>query len=190
MTEHGEIRHVPLEQASDAALVGRAVDGDSRAFAVLVRRYSRLLRGYAYRVLGSSASTDDVVQDALVLAWQQLPALDDGAAFKGWAVRITTRKALDHVRAQRPTDDIDDHDAAVADGPGPEDLARSGELSSSLETALRTLPEGQRRTWVLRELGGHSYDEIAHELDLPVSTVRGLLSRARRTLVQQMNGWR
>ena len=62
--------------------------------------------------------------------------------------------------------------------------------SMAQDEALAALPEPQRRAWTLRELGGLGYEEIAEELGLPVSTVRGLLARARRTLVQQLDGWR
>lgn len=56
--------------------------------------------------------------------------------------------------------------------------------------ALDRLPETQRRAWTLRELGGLGYDEIAAELDLPVSTVRGALARARARLITELDGWR
>ena len=52
------------------------------------------------------------------------------------------------------------------------------------------LPEDQRRCWTLRELAECSYGQIAEELDLPVSTVRGLLARARKTLLREMEEWR
>lgn len=61
---------------------------------------------------------------------------------------------------------------------------------AALGAALRELPEAQRECWVLREMGGYSYDEIAAELGVPVSTVRGLLARARGFLITRMEAWR
>lgn len=179
-----------LEEAADSVLADRAADGDSRAFAVLVRRYSRLLRSYARRILGTQHSSDDIVQEALLTAWQQLPKLEDRHAVRGWLIRITTRKALDTVRSYRQHDDIDDTDVEAPSAAGPAEVAQAAALSTSLGTALAALPTNQQQVWVLRELGEFSYDEIAVELDLPVSTVRGLLARARRTLINQMDGWR
>ena len=183
-------RTTRLDDASDAVLADRAADGDTRAFAALISRYRRLLRNYAYRIVGSASDSDDAVQDALISAWQQLPALEDRAAVRGWLIRITTRKALDLVRARRTHDDVDDAEVAAPTHAGPESSARTAALSTSLDSALAALPGQQRRVWTLRELGEYSYDEIATELQLPVSTVRGLLARARRTLIQQMDGWR
>lgn len=179
-----------LAEADDALLADRAAEGDARAFAVLVRRHGGMLRAYARRVLGSNGSSDDVVQEALITAWQQLPELRDRSAVRGWLVRVTSRKAIDVLRAQRTHGDLDDHDAAAPTGSGPESLAGASALADSLDTALQTLPEAQRRAWTLRELGGLGYDEIAEQLGVPVSTVRGQLARARASLVQQLDGWR
>ena len=87
-----------LQAAPDALLISRAVDGDARAFAVLVQRYGRLVRSYAARVLGRLDVVDDVVQDVFVTAWQQLDALQDPAAIKPWLIRITSRTALQQAR--------------------------------------------------------------------------------------------
>lgn len=192
MTGSSEVRASALERASDAVLADRAADGDARAFAVLVRRHGGVLRAYARRVLGAgaSSSSDDVVQEVLITAWQQLPQLQDRAALLGWLIRMTTRKAIDLLRGQRPHDGLDDLDAPAPDSAGPEAVAGAGALAGSLRAALADLPEPQRRAWTLRELGGLGYEEIADAMGLPVSTVRGLLARARRTLVLQLDEWR
>ncbi|WP_316316528.1 RNA polymerase sigma factor, partial [Clavibacter michiganensis] len=52
------------------------------------------------------------------------------------------------------------------------------------------LPEAQRRCWVMKEVLEYRYEDIAEELDLPVSTVRGLLSRARKNMIRLMEAWR
>jgi len=69
-------------------------------------------------------------------------------------------------------------------------LAEASSQRERLTRALGTLSESQRQCWTLREIGGHSYAEIADELDLPASTVRGLLARARQKLMQEMEEWR
>lgn len=179
-----------LDRAGDATLTARAADGDVKAFTVLVRRHGPVLRAYAIRVLGSATDSDDVVQDTFVTAWDQLPKLQNTSATKSWLIRIATRKALDRLRARRDHADVDDHDVAAPDVDGPARQAESSERDIALQTALSALPEDQRRTWLLRELGGYSYAEIADELSIPASTVRGALARARKTLMTQMEGWR
>ncbi|MFP3393994.1 sigma-70 family RNA polymerase sigma factor, partial [Brevibacillus sp. SIMBA_076] len=85
-----------------------AVDGDTGSFAVLVRRYTPMMRAYARRILSGSADVDDVVQDAFISAWQQLHKVQDPKHLKSWLMRITSRKALDRVRSARPQQDLDD----------------------------------------------------------------------------------
>ncbi|MBW4040722.1 MAG: RNA polymerase sigma factor [Acidobacteria bacterium] len=188
-TDHAD-RHIGLADAPDDVLVDRATDGDARAFGVLVTRYGRLLQNYAVHVLGSATGSDDVVQEALVSAWQQLDDLHDRSAVRAWLIRIVTRKALSLVRGTRVHDDVDDLELAAPAAIGPEVQAEAGSLSAALAAALDRLPELQRRSWTLRELGGFSYDEIAAELGVPVSTVRGALARARATLISDLDGWR
>lgn len=181
---------IPLTAADDRTLAGRAADGDVRAFEHLVRRYAPLMRAYATQVLGSTDERDDVVQEAFITAWQQLPKLENLAVVKSWLMRIVGRKAIDRVRARREHVDIADYDqpAPAASSPEAQSVAQSRE--EHLTAVLKTLPEDQRTCWMLREIAEYSYDDIAAELDVPLSTVRGLLARARKTLIREMEPWR
>jgi RNA polymerase sigma-70 factor (ECF subfamily) len=181
---------VPLMEADDVTLAERAADGDVRAFEVLIRRYGRLMRAYARRTLGSSDEVDDVVQDTFVTAWQSLDTLADGSKVKSWLMRILSRRCIDRIRARRNHADVDDHDPAVDDAVTPYRIVEARSRAHAAQQALDGLPEAQRRCWVLKELFEYSYDDIATELDLPPSTVRGLLSRARKNMIKQMEGWR
>jgi RNA polymerase sigma-70 factor (ECF subfamily) len=178
-----------LTEADDQTVASRAADGDIRAFEVLMRRYGALVAAYANRILGSEADTDDVVQEAFIAAWQELPNLENEAAVKSWLITIVTRKSIDRIRARREHDHIDDHEIEDPTA-GPDVSAEGTSLEEALSRALSKLPEDQRRSWVLREVAGYRYTEIAETLDLPVSTVRGLLVRSRRALVLEMEAWR
>lgn len=181
-----------LEGADDRILAGRAADGDIRAFEVLVRRFGPMLRVYAMRILGSTDEVDDVVQETFITAWRQLPELTNTAAVKGWLIQIASRKGIDRVRlrARRNAAVLEDADREPTGAPSPHDTVEGSTLQAALSVALSELPEDQRRCWVLREIGDYSYDDIAAQLDLPLSTVRGLLARARRNLAVRMEVWR
>lgn len=181
---------VDLAEASDALLADRAADGDPLAFATLMRRHGPALRAYTRRILGSSADVDDVVQETFITAWTQLVGLDDRSALKGWLIRIAGRKALDRIRARKSHDDIADHEFAAPATGAPERRAEASARRSALDAALLTLPVQQRRAWLLHEAGGLTYAEVALELELPTSTVRGLLARSRAQLIRQMEAWR
>jgi RNA polymerase sigma-70 factor (ECF subfamily) len=179
-----------LQDAGDATLAERSADGDTDAFAVLVRRHGPFLRAYAMRLLGAArADADDCVQEALIAAWHALPELQDPTRFRSWVVAIVSRKATDRLRRRRPDDAILD-ETLPSRRPDPEDSTVTSLQLRAVRSALDTLPEDQRTAWVLREIGGRSYDEIADQLDVPVATVRGRIARARQSLLEAMKEWR
>lgn len=180
----------PLESADDRIVAGRAADGDTAAFAVLVRRYTPMMRAYTRRILSGTSDVDDVVQEAFITAWGQLPKLDDPSRVKSWLMRITSRKAIDRIRATRPQTDLEEVGlpAPEASAPARQTEARAG--VAALSDALQELPAPQRECWVLREIGGYTYEEISDELGVPLSTVRGLLARARKDIIVRMEQWR
>ncbi|RGE20391.1 RNA polymerase sigma factor [Leucobacter sp. wl10] len=180
----------PLSAADDRIVASRAADGDTAAFAVLVRRYTPMMRAYARRLLRGTAELDDVVQDAFITAWEQLPKLDDPGKVKSWLMRITSRKAIDRIRAARTHADLTAVDPPAPDRTAPSRQAEARAGIAALGDALQQLPATQRECWVLREIGGYTYEEIADEFGVPLSTVRGLLARARKDIIVRMEQWR
>lgn len=179
-----------LAQAADGILAMRIADGDTVAFEVLVRRHGPVMRAYAVKLLGSNIESDDVVQEAFLLAWQKMAEVTDGISLKSWLMRIVTNKAIDRMRVRKDHVDIDDWDAPTPANTSPAHLTEVHLQLDALSSALTELPEIQRRCWVMKEIGGSSYADIAEHVGLPVSTVRGQLARARQTLMHGMEGWR
>jgi RNA polymerase sigma-70 factor (ECF subfamily) len=178
-----------LEEASDGVLAQRAADGDSIAFGVLVRRHAPFLIAFATKLTGSRADADDCVQEGLITAWQKLDELDDPDRVRAWLTRIVSRKATDRLRARRPTVDIDELELSATSG-GPESHAVVTSQLEALRAALRDLGDELRSVWLLKEVAGYSYDEIAEELGVSTATVRGRLARARQGLLERMKDWR
>jgi len=180
-----------LSGVSDRILVERASDGDELAFGEIVRRHSGIMRAYTSRIVGSLSEADDVVQEAFATAWKQLPTLRDGSAVKAWLMKIASREAFALIRRRGTDAALDDEiDARTRESTNPEAIAVHNARLAALSRALHTLPEAQRTAWLLREIGEFSYDEIAEQVSLPVSTVRGNLARARASIMIQMEGWR
>lgn len=186
---HHDSHDVLLASADDRIIAGRAADGDTAAFAVLVRRYGPMMRAAARRILGSNAELDDVVQEAFITAWQKLDQLDDPRKVKAWLMRITSHRAIDRIRAQRHTEDADELEVPTAEGHGPSHVTQAKATASALREVLAELPAAQRSCWVLREVEHMSYREIAEALELSEATVRGLLARARKSIIARMEGW-
>jgi RNA polymerase sigma-70 factor, ECF subfamily len=179
-------------ELDDATLVARAREGDTRAFEALVRRYQRQLYHLALRITGCSGDAEDVVQEVFLTAWRRLPEIRDDAALPGWLYRATTNRCLNLLRRRRPSAEFDDTTPAPAQAPA-EDPQRAAEASQqvrALTAALARLPPTQRAAWLLREVHGRSYEEIADALATTPHAVRGRLARARVQLAELMQTWR
>lgn len=179
-----------LHAASDELLTIRAADGDVAAFEVLVRRHLPTMRAYAWRLTSSDADADDAIQNALVLAWQRIGTVRDPAAARSWLMRVVGRCAVDLVRRRHPTDDIEAVPEPHSSLGRPDQAAELDGALAALATALDALPVLPRLCWVMREIGGESYGEIADQLGTSTATVRGALARARRSLTDAMEEWR
>jgi RNA polymerase sigma-70 factor (ECF subfamily) len=162
---------------ADAMLVLRARSGNHDALRALLHRHDAALR----RVIGArtrnAADTEDAVQETTLKVWQGLPGLQEPAAARAWIMRIAEREAYRIVLARRQEHELTE-DAAATDGP--DRSVDRFDLEEGVRDALRTLAPHQARCWVLREIEGRSYREIAVALDLSEAVVRGSLVRARK----------
>ncbi|MEV8533189.1 sigma-70 family RNA polymerase sigma factor [Streptomyces sp. NPDC051211] len=181
----------PIDLA-DRLLAVRAAEGDDDAFAVLVRRHSSPLLALAHHLLGNRADAEDAVQDSFLSAWRQLPEFRHSASFGTWMYRITTNRCLNTLRRRPralPLDTVPEPAARDA-GSSPPRAAETDAATAALSQALRELNPEQRACWVLRELHGLHYEEIAHVIGTSEQTVRGRLFRARHALQEAMRPWR
>jgi RNA polymerase sigma-70 factor (ECF subfamily) len=188
--EHVIVEQDPLLEASDATLASRAADGDVRSFEVLARRHGPLMRVYAAKLLGSDVESDDVVQEAFLTGWRRIADLDSPTYVRGWLMRIVTNKAIDRIRVRRDHVDVTELDPPARAAASPERIVEARMQLDAVWQALDKLPIDQRRCWLLRETAGYTYQEIADTLQIPVSTVRGLLARARSFVLHEMEAWR
>ncbi|MEO9323182.1 sigma-70 family RNA polymerase sigma factor [Nocardioides sp. C4-1] len=167
--------------------------GDDDAFAEVVARHGPALYHYALRLVGGSAAdATEATQEALISAWRSLEAFEGRSSLRTWLLRLVHRRAADLQRHRRPTP-IDDDLLSTMARPARDNPLQSvldAELLAALQAALDELPWHQRAAWLLREVEGMSYDEIAETLAIPVGSVRGHLHRGRKTLTLRMERWR
>ncbi|SEQ64816.1 RNA polymerase, sigma subunit, ECF family [Lentzea xinjiangensis] len=175
----------------DATLVARSREGDVRAYEHLVRRYQGPMYRLALRIVGGSGDAEDVVQDVFLTAWRRLGQLHDDGAFLGWLYRSTTNQCLNVLRKRKPhaDTDLDEHESPAPRTRPEREVEMNAQLDA-LRAALRGLTPQQRACWVLREVHGRSYDEIAEAIGTTQQAVRGRLARARAQLAEAMAPWR
>ena len=174
----------------DATLVARARDGDAAAFETLVRRYRVPVYRIAVSILHDTCSAADTAQEAFVTAWRRLYEVKDEQAFAAWLYRITVTRTLSSLRTVRPYVPLDELAAVSGRFPGPEEQAVANGLAAALRCALSHLTSEQRICWILREVEGLSYEEVATILHTTPGAVRGRLHRARPQLAAELKPWR
>lgn len=171
--------------AEDSRLVERARDGDTRAFADLVRRHQGPVFRFLLRMTGSRDEAMDLAQETFMKAWQALPRWQPRAQFRTWLFQIARNGALDVLRRRGAVEfvPIEDEPVAVAQDPGPDEQLDTRERYRLLEAALQRLPAEHREILLLREIESLSYAEIAVALGIQEGTVKSRIARARVALL-------
>ncbi len=182
------------ETYSDEGLVLAALVGSLEAFDELARRYRPALRAAAYRVTRQPEAAEDVVQDALLLAFKALPQLDDPARFGAWTRAIMTRQALEHVRRGGRVEYREDVDELILASTrhvvaSPAQLVETQEEMGELRRAVATLDREHREVVQLYYWADMPQRRIAAFLDLPVTTVQWRLHTARKLLRERVRRW-
>ena len=177
---------MPLD---DLTLVVRAEEGDVRAFETLARRHQDALYRVAVRVLGDPAEAEDALQEALLSAWRRIDLFRVEAAFSTWMYRIVTNQCVVALRRRRPQP-VADAGRELAAPDSPERAAELDAELAALGRAVQDLPDDLRVCWVLRELEGLGYAQIAEVTGAGEPTVRGRIHRARVRLTAAMREWR
>src|SRR5438132_4029860 len=175
---------------SDEQLLTCYAEGRRDALDELFRRYRLASYRVAYRLLGHEADALDAVQEGFIKALTHLGGFQGRSSFKTWLLRVVSNAALDlgRQRGRRETLSIEASSPRDGDGVQPltPDLTALGlerqDLRRLLNEALATLPEVQRRTFVLHTDGELSYREVAEVMDISIGTVMSRLYYARQKL--------
>ena len=175
---------------------GRTIEKEfaqEAARAVLRREFEERLAecgSLAYRVargvLRNSADAEDVAQEALLRAYQRFERLRDRTRFRAWLVRIAFRLAIDRTRSSKRREVRETLWSRQAPAASTEEIAATSEFQAHLEEAMDELPEKHRLVLLLAAMQGHSLDEVAEMLGLPMGTVKSRLFFARKQLAEKL----
>ena len=148
----------------------RAQRGDETAWRVLIGQHQTRLTALALFITGSAAAADDVVQETFVRALRAKIKSVTGTV-QGFLGIIAYRLALKEARRVQRNVELDGLDLADA-GQTPLDNLLNDERERLVAEAIAALDEGQRDVLILRLYSGHSYEEIARILQIPLGTVK------------------
>ncbi len=179
-------------------VVSRCMDGDSSAWAELVRAQHRRVYGLCYRFTGNPADAEDLTQDVFLKIYSNLASFDIGrGSLQVWITSLTRNLLVDNFRRtrnQRATSSLDDGwesaeelkpiDRLTARGVSPHESAAKKELAKMVQEALARVSVDLREAVILRDLQDLDYKEIAQVLGIPEGTVKSRISRGRAELAR------
>jgi RNA polymerase sigma-70 factor (ECF subfamily) len=181
------------------AQLGRTAEGDAAretAAADLRREFEERLAEcgpLAFRVargvLRNTADAEDAAQEALLRAYRCFHRLRDPNSFRGWLVRIAFRLALDRARSSKRREQRETLWSQPERQPRAatvEEMAASNEFQAKLDRALDELPEKQRLALLLSAMEGHTIEEVAKLLGVPIGTVKSRIFLARKQLAEKL----
>ena len=198
MTTAAAVSHqeVAIRQLTDSEVVAAYLAGDRRAFDELVERYQRRLLNFVYRTIGDRERGEDLVQEVFLRVHRHLHRFDQTKKFSTWIYTIASNLAKNELRNRsrnplvlfqtiKKNWDADHRPLQFEDTQSkPDDMFRKRHLKELVDWAVAQLPEHHRMVFVLRELEGKSYEEIAEITDCNLGTVKSRLNRARARFAQ------
>ena len=190
--------HEPLKgnrkrftERSDEELILLVQEGQNQAFDILVGRYKNRLYSYLYRLLGNESEAEEFVQEAFVRAYMHADKYRTIARFSTWLYTIATnlvRNRIRNIKRRPKTISMWSENNGGEDGrwvdikdnsPTPEETVDRKKLQELIQQAIERIPSRYRPAFVLREINGLSYEEIAATTGLKLGTVRSRINRGR-----------
>ena len=183
-------------------IVRCCMDGDSGAWAELVRVHHKRVYGLCYRFTGNPTDAEDMTQDVFLKIYTNLSSFDTGrGSLQVWIATMTRNLLVDNFRRTknlRATGSLDEGwesveelkpvDRLTARGPSPHESAAQKELAKMVQSALARVPVDLREAVILRDLQDMDYKEIAQILGIPEGTVKSRISRGRAELARLLEG--
>ena len=173
-------------------LVARLKKGQEAAYQILVRQYQDKLFYIAYGITLDSEESREIVQEVFIKVFRRIHSFRGDSKLFTWLRRITVNESLNWQRKLKrrfkwhhqslEKEDTYDIVEDKSDMDDPEALYEKKELKKDLEEGLRSLPEDARTVFILKELEGLSYEEIARILKIQKGTVSSRLFYARQRL--------
>ena len=180
-----------FDGSSDRTLIEQSLTGDQQAYGRIVQRYQSLVCSVAYSRCGDLAMSEDLAQEAFIVAWQKLADLTDLEKFKSWIctiVRNLANRASQRSARQGVANSVEL--GAVAELPAgtssPDQRMISQEQEQLVWQALSDMPENYREPMVLFYRQEQSVARVAEALDLSQDAVKQRLSRGRKMLESQL----
>jgi len=177
---------------ADEDLIPLMARGEARAFEAVYERHSGAAYSLAYRMVGTKALAEDVIQEAFLNLWRSGVHYDRSrGSVRTWILGIVHHRAIDALRrnqvhAKRRSDDETAAERLEAPDRVEDDVARRDE-AAIVRHAMEILPDDQLKVIELAYFGGFTHVEIADMLEAPVGTVKGRMRLGLRKMREALS---
>jgi RNA polymerase sigma-70 factor (ECF subfamily) len=179
-------------ELEDQVLIGKVLEGDTRAFERLVEKYKKRIYYLAYRMTRDHDSADELAQESFVKAYQAMSSFKPGYSFFTWVYRICINLTINFLKREKQNVSVDflsDSGIAINRGNELNQLERmiASEQAAIVKEALNTLPPDQKAVFMLKTYDDMSYEQMAEVMDCSIGTVMSRLFRARHKLKKALD---
>ena len=173
----------------DSELIKKAKQGNHGAFNILTSKYYPRVYASIFSFIKSKEDSEDLSQQTFIKVWQQLDTFRGDSAFFTWVYRIAINLAKNFVtssgfKKQKINTSIEDTEIDISSFNDIESTVIHDESLEEINDYIDTLPESLKTAFVLREVEGKSYEDIAIITQTPIGTVRSRIFRARESIVE------
>lgn len=152
-------------------------EGSKEAFCRIMDMYKDRIYGIAYRVTGSAQDAEDILQETFLKLWKFRQDINTEGELYPWIKRVALNMSIDYRRKKKREDKRIEENMEQ-----PQEKINTNVQEQVTQLALDSLDEDKRSVFLLRVIGGYSYQEIAQRLGLSIGTVMSRLHRARKEL--------
>ena len=172
-----------MPEPAEVELLRKCQEGREDAFRELVEKYQRRVYAIAYHLLSNYDTAREIAQEAFLRVFRNIGRFDIRRNFYTWLYQITVNLCIDRMRRRSYGRTVDLDGVSGLACPGPRDLSESCERAETgrrVREALDRLPPNYKAVLTLRDILGHSCEEIAEIVGCSNATARWRLFRARQ----------
>jgi RNA polymerase sigma-70 factor (ECF subfamily) len=180
---------------TEAEAIRQAKDGDGAAFEYLYRAHCKRVYGVCLRMIKNPAEAEDLTQQTFLVLFRKIGTFRGESGFSTWLHRVTVNIVLMHLRRKKPVEilavDLERDNAMGEDSReyGPGDTSMLGAIERfNLLRAIRKLPSGYKRFFLLHDVIGYKHNEIAGLLGCSTGCSKSQLHKARKRLRRLLQG--
>lgn len=172
---------------NEKEIIKKIISGEKELFALLLRKYEKLVNNIIYSMVFDIEMTKDLTQEAFIKSYENLNSFNDSYEFKWWITKIARNHTIDYIRKRKINISLDelDPDTIKSEKTGNDERV---EIKRIVEKALSELNEEERTLIILKYKEGFSNREIAFAMEISEKSVNVKIFRAKEKMKDIVNG--